>query len=668
MSVATMKVPTIFTAVDKFSDVVSRMTGGVNKFSKTASSAVSRVDNKINGMWSSMNNMSQLAIGGGLGGLFYYAGKDVMEYEKKIASLAAVTGTAVGAMNKQIEGLGKETRRSVIDIAGSFEIVGSKMSQYLDNPEALKKITKASILMADASRMELEPAIESLTGVMNIFGKSAEDANYIVNKLSAGEIVGSISIAQTADILRQFGGTARLANVQVDESIALIQTLTKSLGVEGVGRGIRNLMIDFSMVGAFDKNKQKALESVGVNFKKLADKSLPLIERLKELKKLEGSGAAMGLFFKKTGIQTGSTIFQNWGDLERFLTAIKNTNAAQEQADKNNATLARGIKYLKDSFTNFIVTNNESNGALRVTKGLLSWMTDNMGSLITLVGLLVGAFILWKAIVVLTAARLFILNVAMGISAFQAGAMSIAMEGNAIAMGVYNIATLIATGSTAALGVSLMTVLWPVLLVVAALGLLTYAFWDSGAATDDMVSKQIDALSKGNSAVEKSTDVLGSELQKQIALRDKHNKKITTSVVTPPTPKGIEGNLYFQAAQKQAAEAAALAKKNEFMRSQKEAYLNYMDPQRQQRLIDQRDIMTSGAMGNVFPGGNKPNLAGQSSGITAETLKALGVNGEVTLTILGNGADNVSVQNSNPKGIIVNTTSTKKPSTFSNIW
>ena len=154
MAVATMRVPTVFTAVDRFSDVVSRMTGGVNKFSKTASSAVSRVDNKINGMWNSMNSISQFAIGGGIGGLFYYAGQDILEYEKKLASLGAVTGTAVGSMNNQIETLGKQTRRSVIDIAGSFEIVGSKMSQYLDKPEALKEITKASILMAEASRME----------------------------------------------------------------------------------------------------------------------------------------------------------------------------------------------------------------------------------------------------------------------------------------------------------------------------------------------------------------------------------------------------------------------------------------------------------------------------------------------------------------------------------
>lgn len=339
----TMRVPTIFTAVDKFSDVVNRMSGNVSAFGNTAEAASMRASRKMNAFG---NNMLTLGVGMATGiGL---AINQASKYETAIASLAAVTGTEVGSMNKYIEDLGTETNRSIIDVAKSFEIVGSKMSQYLKEPEALKRITRSSILMADAARMELEPAIESLTGVMNIFGLAADKADYVVNKLSAGEIVGSIKIAETADILKQFGGAARLANVNVEESVALIQTLTKSLGVEGVGRGIRNLMVDLSMVGAFDAKKQKALESVGVNFKKLADKSLPLIERLQELKKLQGNSAAMGMFFKKTGIQTGATMFQNWGDLERFLKTISETNKAQEQAAKNNATLEKKMKDLKN--------------------------------------------------------------------------------------------------------------------------------------------------------------------------------------------------------------------------------------------------------------------------------------------------------------------------------
>ncbi|APZ82854.1 putative tail length tape-measure protein [Flavobacterium phage FL-1] len=355
MGVATMRVPTIFTAVDHFSGVVSRMTAGTAAFGRTAEAAAMRASRRFNSAGTTML-YTGAAIATGLG----YAVNEAMKYEKAVASLAAVTGTETGSMNKQIEDLAISSRRSAIEVAKSFEIVGSKMSEYLDNPEALKKITGASIVMAEAANMKLEPAIDSLTGVLNIFGKQAEDAMYIVNKLSAGEIVGSISIAETSDVLRQFGATARLANVQVDESVALIQALTKSLGIEGVGRGIRNLMVDLNMVGAFDKNKTKALQKAGVDMSVLGNKSLDLVTRLKELKKLEGNSAAMGMFFKKTGIQTGATLFQNFDDYIRFLEAIKNTNKAQEQAAKNNNTLSVRIRRLKDDLSNMAIKIGEA--------------------------------------------------------------------------------------------------------------------------------------------------------------------------------------------------------------------------------------------------------------------------------------------------------------------
>jgi TP901 family phage tail tape measure protein len=292
------------------------MSGGVTKFSNTTASAVQRMDHKINGVFNSLNGMSQLAVGGGLSMLFYQGGKDIMDYETKLASLAAVTGTEIGAMNKQIESLGKTTGRSVIDIAGAFEIVGSKMSEYLDNPDALKKITDGSILLANASRMELEPAIESLTQLMNIYKMTANDTSKIVNKLSAGETVGSISIAQSGDILRQFGAQAVSTNVRIEESIALIQTLTKSLGVEGVGRNLRNILFDISSTKTWDKNRWKAIRMAGVDFEFVTNKANTLTDRLTELKKLSGVKGATELFFKRTGTIGAKTLFQNfWQNL-----------------------------------------------------------------------------------------------------------------------------------------------------------------------------------------------------------------------------------------------------------------------------------------------------------------------------------------------------------------
>ena len=95
-----MKVPTTFTATDKFSHVVERMTSSTKRFS----ASMSRINHRVNNSFNSLNRFSQLSLGVGTGAIFYKAGNDIMEYEKSIASLAAVTKTKIGAMNTDMPG------------------------------------------------------------------------------------------------------------------------------------------------------------------------------------------------------------------------------------------------------------------------------------------------------------------------------------------------------------------------------------------------------------------------------------------------------------------------------------------------------------------------------------------------------------------------------------
>lgn len=642
MSLAAMRVPTVFTAQDKFSSVINTMTKNTNTFA----SGVGRLNNRINNEMTSMTRVAKYAAVGVGASLFYKASQDVIDYEVKINSLAAVTGTVVGAMNKQIEDLGRKTSRSVIDIAGSFEIVGSKMSQYLDKPVALQRITNASILMSEAARMELEPAIDSLTGVMNIYGKSAEDAMHIVNKLSAGEIVGSISIAETADLLRQFGGTARLANVNVEESVALVQALTKSLGVEGVGRGIRNLMVDLNMVGAFDKNKTRALEKAGVNMDVLGDKTLDLVTRLTELKKLEGNSAAMGLFFKKTGIQTGATLFQNFDDLKRFLALIQETNQAQEQANKNNATFATLWARTKDAFTNYIVVQDKTNTGLELMKSLLSWVKDNMGAIINLIGAVVVAFIGWKVIV--------------GIVSLVSGVMSAFTAIMSVHRFVVLWATLTNTGyATSLLAVASAAWLayWPALLILGALGALVYAFWDTGNAADDMVSKQVAALSKGDAAMINSTDVMARELDKQKKLME------VPKIVNPSSKEAIKMNKILSEESNRKALSAAFGSDKDMSGNQILPKINqsiakkFYENKQMEGVLGKDKATTLRNQGFTFEEFKKvyPNVAGYENRPNQENK------GEITITFKGDTSNVSDVQGSGGfvfKGIPAKTDST----------
>jgi TP901 family phage tail tape measure protein len=518
MAVATMRVPTVFTAVDRFSDVVSKMTRKTTAFGKVGSSAISRMDHRLNNMWGSMNNISQLAIGGGVGGLFYYAGKDVKDYETKIASLAAVTGTKIGAMNSQIEDLGKRTKMSVIDIAGAFEIVGSKMSEYLDNPEALKQITESAIVMSRAARMPLEESIDNLTQSLNIYKAEAKDAMHFVNKLSAGETVGSISIAQSTDILRQFGAQAVSTNVKLEESVALIQTLTKPLGIAKVGTGLRNILFDISAPATWDKNKLRAIKMAGINTKILTDETLSFRDRLKELEKFKGNNDAIGLFFKRTGTVVAKTLLQNIDVYDEFIKKIIKLDDAEDKAGKNTSTLSSLIDQMKASFTNFVVTGDNATGVLRIVKGLMGWMIDNMGNLVNLIVSVTTAFIGWKAIVGIVQ-----------LTAFATATYSRVLKFHALVTRFATMRNLSYAASLRAVAFAKLASLGPMALVVGALGLLAYSMWDTKSATDAMVGGQISALDTSNLAWKNSTNVVGSELEKQQRLINGFNTKQVAS-------------------------------------------------------------------------------------------------------------------------------------------
>jgi TP901 family phage tail tape measure protein len=541
MAVAQMRVPTMFTAVDRFSDVVSRMTSKTSHFSKSTVGAINRVDHRLNNMWGSMNSISQMAIGGGVGGLFYYAGKDIMDYETAIHSLGAVTGTVVGSMNKEIESLGKETGRSVIDIAKGFENVGSKMSEYLKNPEALKSITRASILLANASRMSVDDATEGLTSLMNQFGLKADKALHLVNKLSAGEDVGAATISQTIDMTRQFAASIRMAGGTAEEAIALVQATSKTMGNIGVGRGFRNIAIDMLTGKGMDRNKLKALKMVGADIDIISAKSTHFYDRLLEIKKLLGNNQAMGMFFKKTGMEAGGTFLRDFGMYEEYLGKIRANNTAIAKAAKNTSTLSYAIEKLKATFTNFVVTNNDANGALGMTKSLVGWMTDNMGTLIKVLISVLAVFLAWKAIV--------------GVIALINGVMA---TFNAI-MAVHRFIVLWATMTNVSYAASLWAVAaatlaayWPLLLIAGALGVLVYSMWDTKSATDAMVGGQISGLDKSNMAWKNSTSVMAGELGKQQSLL-KGNQPVIQS---PSMGKGILGDIAQRKAQRKAEIAA----------------------------------------------------------------------------------------------------------------
>jgi len=317
MTAKGLTIPTTFTAIDKnFNSTVKGMRGGLAGFAAESTAAAARSERAFRKLTPSLSSatkqlLSYASAGAAIGGVAF-SGKAIVDYETAIGSLQAVTGVSNETMTvfkKEIKEVAQESRRSSIDVAKSFETIGSNMSEYLEDPKGLRQITSAGITLAKASRTELEPTLNDLTSIMNQFGIKAGMASETVNRLTAGEIVGSVRTSRLSGYLQEFGGVAAANNVTLSESIALVEAYGKQLPGDRIGNAAKNLITFMSAAKGMDRKALISMHKYGVDTGLLMDKTVSLGVKIKELSKIRGDAVAMERFFGRENIASGSVIF-----------------------------------------------------------------------------------------------------------------------------------------------------------------------------------------------------------------------------------------------------------------------------------------------------------------------------------------------------------------------
>jgi len=276
---------------------------------------------------------------------------------------------------------------------------------------------------------------------MNQFNLEAKDAARVSNVLAAGQAAGAASISQSSEAYKNFGSVAKGANITLEQSQALIQTLGKfSLFGAEAGTKLRGVTLQLQKAGLGYKSGQFQIN----------DALLDATQKMNKLRTAKEKDAYLTKLFGAENITAGKIILNNIDVYDQFTKAVTGTNATQEQADIKSATFSNRITEMKNAFTTLITTNDKSNKILDITKDVMVVLADNM-DVVLAVGLgLIGAYVTMKAIMLVVTAVTFAQSVAMGINAAATGAMSLAMKGNTVALGVYSAASWIATTATKA--------------------------------------------------------------------------------------------------------------------------------------------------------------------------------------------------------------------------
>jgi len=265
--------------------------------------------------------------------------KTFNDYEERVDNLSALTGLAGDNLewlsNKAkelstatLEG-GIRVTQSAQEIIDAFTKTGSARPELLKNKEALVAVTTEAIILANAAKIELQPAIEGLTMVMNQYNVGADQARRIINVLAAGSKAGAGEIPYLTAAFEKAGTVGALANISIEALAATIETLAPRITQpEIAGRSLKGVLLDLQ-TGADDTNP--AIVGMSTAIENLGKKNYSVTELTKK--------------FGTENINTAQILIANVGELKNYEAAMTGTNVALEQAaintDNNNAKLAQ---------------------------------------------------------------------------------------------------------------------------------------------------------------------------------------------------------------------------------------------------------------------------------------------------------------------------------------
>lgn len=288
--------------------------------------------------------------------------------EESLAGLKALTGLdddSIAWLTGQAKTLsttmtkeGLRVRQSAAEILDAFMLVGSAKPELLGDKEALKAVTEEAMrLQAAAKDITLNEAVDSLTLSLNQYGAAADQAGRFTNVLAAGSQAGSANIASQAKAIRNAGTAAASANVPIEQTVALIETLAyRGIKDEVAGTGLKKFFLVLQ-TGADETNP----------------KIVGLDKALENLKNKNMDAGAIKKMFGEEGYNTASVILQNTEMVKDFTAAVTDTNVAYEQAAINSDTAQAKLEQARNKMKLAAIDLGEKlNPALTVSTNMLT--------------------------------------------------------------------------------------------------------------------------------------------------------------------------------------------------------------------------------------------------------------------------------------------------------
>ena len=286
------------------------------------------------------------------GTLFAKSVREAGRFSKAISELSAITGSTGDDLDflsrKSLE-FGETTVFTAIEVAGAYKLIASAKPDLLDNLDALTETTRQTLLLAEASGVDLPQAAMIVGQALNQFGEGADQAGRFVNVMAAGAKRGSSEVENTGIALVKAGVVAKRAGTSFEEFNAALQTLAKGglLGEEA-GTALRGAYLRL----AKQSNEQFKPAVVG------------LTQAFKNLNEANLSDEQLIDLFGQRVYVAGGILLDGTDILAAYTAELTGTNVALEQAARRTDNLEGDITLLGSAWKSLTIQVGQGGEAL----------------------------------------------------------------------------------------------------------------------------------------------------------------------------------------------------------------------------------------------------------------------------------------------------------------
>ena len=302
--------------------------------------------------------------------------KDFDQAQANLASVLGVSRDQMKALTEQSKELGATTRFTASEVS-ELQLEFAKLGF---TQEQIEGMTKSTLDLAGATGSELGETATIVGATMRGFSLDVSETQRVTDVMSKSFTTSSLDMSKFATAMASVAPVAKLSGKNIEETTALIGTLTdRGIDASTAGTGLRNMFLKSNKAGlTFDE----ALEKINKSTDKV--------------------GTAMELFGTR-GATLGVILSENTEQVLSLKEGLDDAEGSTEaMAEMQINTLGGALDLLNSAWQGFILSMDEAGGVGEKLRNGLKFIADNLRTILKVIGLAVSVFLSYRLGIIAT--------------------------------------------------------------------------------------------------------------------------------------------------------------------------------------------------------------------------------------------------------------------------